>query len=167
MGQENGQPMEIAIEGAFELHDDAWGRLMLTAADGHIHLGVHPVRAFPITDPRHGISLCDAEGHEVVWIDDLDALPPPVRQHLEAALARREFVPVLRRVLKVSAPVEPSEWIVETDRGPTKFILNSDEDVRRLGENRALLSDANGIRYLIPDIAALDSTSRRWLERYL
>jgi hypothetical protein len=162
MGQENGRRT-----GAFHLQDDAWGRLVLTWANGREHVGVQPVRAFPITDPRHGISLCDAEGHEVVWIDDLDALPPSLRQPIEAALARREFVPVLRRVLKVSAPVVPSEWTVETDRGLTQFVLNSDEDVRRLGENRALLSDANGIRYLIPDIDALDAASRRWLERYL
>jgi hypothetical protein len=151
----------------FALHHDAWGRLVLSDAAGRQHVGVEPVRAFPITDPRHGIALCDADGHELHWIDDLDALPPPLRSILEADLARREFVPVLRRILTVSAPVEPSEWEVETDRGRTRFVLNSEDDVRRLDDRRALIVDAHGTRYLIADVDALDGTSRRLLERYL
>jgi hypothetical protein len=76
-------------------------------------------------------------------------------------------VPTLRRVLRVSAVVEPSEWEVETDRGVTKFLLNSDEDVYPLSGGRALVTDSHGIRYLIDDLAALDANSRRLLERYL
>ena len=79
---------------------------------------------------------------------------------------RREFVPVVRRILSVSA-VEPSEWRVETDRGPTRFLLNSEDDVCPLDDHRALVTDANGIRYLIPDLRQLDATSRRLLERFL
>jgi hypothetical protein len=63
--------------------------------------------------------------------------------------------------------VEPSEWEVETDRGPTRFILNNEDDVRRLDDQRALVIDASGIRYLIPDLRSLDAASRRVLERYL
>jgi hypothetical protein len=62
---------------------------------------------------------------------------------------------------------EPTEWDVETDRGLTRFILNSEDDIRRLGEGRALLVDAHGIRYLIPRLDSLDPFSRRVLERYL
>ena len=150
----------------FELHTDAWGRLVLTDARGQ-HVGVQPVRAFPVSDPGHGLAICDARGQELIWIEDLAALPAPVRRVIEEALARREFVPIIRRVLDISAPVEPSEWEVETDRGKTRFILNSEDDVRYLGENRAMVVDAHGIRYLIPDTSQLDPVSRRLLERYL
>ena len=74
---------------------------------------------------------------------------------------------MVRRIVRISAPVEPSEWEVETDRGRTRFVLNSEDDVRRLSDHRALIFDAHGIRYLIPDLRALDGTSRRLLERYL
>ena len=111
----------------FGLRYDAWGRLVLTDVAGRRHVGVQPVRAFPISDPRHGISLCDADGHEVLWLDDLDDLPEPLRRLLEEDLSRRELVPVLQRIVRISAPVEPSEWEVETDRGPTRFILDSEE----------------------------------------
>jgi hypothetical protein len=82
-------------------------------------------------------------------------------------MARREFVPIIRRIVRVSAPVEPSEWEVETDRGRTCFVVNSEDDVRRLDGQRAMILDTQGIRYLIPDLRGLDAASRRILERYL
>jgi hypothetical protein len=151
----------------FTLHHDAFGRLVLTDDPGRVFPAVEVVRAFPISDPRRCISVCDAEGHELIWIDELDAVPEPTRRVIEEELARREFVPVVRRILRVSAPVEPSEWDVETDRGRTHFVVNSEDDVRRLDGRRAMIIDANGVRYLIPDTRALDAGSGRLLERYL
>jgi hypothetical protein len=150
----------------FGLHHDAWGRLVLTLR-GTEYVGVEVFRAFPITALRQMISVCSAEGRELLWIDDLEALPDGVCAVLEEALSRRDFVPVLRRILRISAVVEPSEWEVETDRGVTKFLLNSDEDVYPLTGGRALITDSHGIRYLIEDLTALDPHSRRLLERYL
>jgi len=150
----------------FTLHHDAWGRLVLSDAAGGQHVGVEPVRSFPISEPGRGISVCDAEGRELVWIERLDDLPGPVRLLLEEHLARREFLPVLRRIVKITT-MEPSQWDVETDRGRTTFLLNNEDDVRRLDEHRALIIDAHGIRYLIPDTRVLDAASRRMLERYL
>jgi Domain of unknown function (DUF1854) len=149
----------------FRLHHDDWGRLVLTLG-GQEHVGVEAARAFPLTAPRLA-AVCSDEGRELLWIDDLDALPPDVRGVLEEELARRDFVPVLKRILRVSAAVEPSEWEVETDRGPTRFLLNSEDDIHALGEGKALVTDSNGVRYLIPDLGALDAHSRRLLERYL
>jgi hypothetical protein len=152
-------------QASFALHHDAWGRLVLTEG-GRAHVGVVPVRAFPLSDPRHGVAVCDGQGRELVWIDDLETVPEPARGRLKEELARREFVPIVKRIVKVSAAVEPSEWEVETDRGRTRFLLNSDSDVHRFDEHRALLTDANGVRYLIPDTRALDAGSRALLERY-
>lgn len=152
---------------SFQLHLDAWGALVLTDAAGQAHAGVEAVRGFPITAPRQGISLLAADGRELVWIEALDALPPELQALLDEELQRREFMPQLRRIVQVTGVAEPTEWSVETDRGPTRFVLNSEDDIRRLGEGRAILIDANGIRYLIPPIASLDAVSRRALERYL
>ena len=150
----------------FQLHHDAWGRLVLTQ-HGIEHVGVEPVRAFPLSAAAAGLAICDAEGREILWIDRLDDLPHPVRRLLEDHLARREFVPILRRIVHVSSPVMPAEWDVETDRGRTRFVVNSEDDVHRLDDRRALIADSHGVRYLIADTRALDSASRRVLERYL
>ena len=153
--------------GGFKLHLDEWGRLVLTDADGFQHSGVEAVRGFPVSDPRHGIALVDATGRERLWIESLDDVPEAERGLLEHELPRREFLPVLRRVLRVSGVAEPTVWHAETDRGPVQFTLNSEDDVRRLNGGQAMIVDSHGIRYLIPDVAALDATTRRVLERYL
>jgi hypothetical protein len=86
---------------------------------------------------------------------------------LDEELARREFMPVIERVMQVSSATDPSRWKVETDRGPTEFLLKSEDDVRRVGPRGAILLDAAGMRYLVPDTRRLDAASRRVLERYL
>jgi hypothetical protein len=151
----------------FALHHDAFGRWVHTDAAGRETVGVVPVRGFPFSAPREGISLVDEAGREVLWLARLDDLPDDLRGAVEEELACREFVPVVRRVFRVWPRVEPSEWDVDTDRGRTRFVLSSADDVRRLDERRATVTDAHGIRYLIPDLPALDAASRRLLERYL
>jgi hypothetical protein len=64
----------------------------------------------------------------------------------------------------VSSLSEPCEWQVETDRGPTKFVLKSEEDVHRIGPHRAIIIDARGLRFLLDDARRLDATSRRFAE---
>lgn len=140
---------------------------MLEDASGNQHVGVEPVRCFPLSDPRGAISILDASGREVLWLTSLDELSAASRAVVEEEFARREFLPVIRRIRSVSALVEPSEWQVETDRGPTRFVVNNEDDVRRLGAHGAMVIDAHGIRYLIPDTRALDAVSRRGLERFL
>lgn len=151
----------------FELQHDPAGQLVLVDANGVRHTGVGPVRSFPISEPDHWISICDSNGRELAVVQDLNTLSPAVRTILEQDLAKREFVPLIRRIVSVPSDSEPTEWEVETDRGRTRFELASADDVRRLGAERALVIDARGIRYLIEDIRSLDALSRRVLERYL
>jgi hypothetical protein len=94
-------------------------------------------------------------------------MPASVKTCLEDDLARREFVPVVLEILSVSAGSEPSEWDVETDRGRTRFRLKTQDDVRRLSADRAMITDTNGVRYLIPNVRELNPAAARMLERYL
>ncbi len=149
----------------FDRHSD--GRLSVTDFSGRRHENIEPIRAFPISEPEHWISLCDPNGREIVQVRDLNELPVEQRELLLSELTRREFVPVIRRIESISSLAEPCEWFVETDRGPTSFVLNSDEHVRKLGQDRALILDSHGLRYLVPDAKQLDAHSRRLLSRYL
>lgn len=151
----------------FKLHRNAFGRLVLSTADGEVHEGVVPVRAFPIAAPEEGISLMSADGHELAWIDRLADLPPAMRGLVVDALASREFMPEIRRLRQVSTFATPSTWEVETDRGETSFVLRGEEDIRRLGPSSLLIADAHGIQFLIRDLAALDRHSRKLLDRFL
>jgi hypothetical protein len=151
----------------FTLHHDVFGRLVFTVSGGEPEVGAEPVRAFPLSAPDHGLSIRSASGRELVWIDNIESLPPDLRRIVDEELTRREFMPVLTHIHHVSAATEPSEWEVDTDRGRTRFVLNSEEDIHRLGPDKAMLIDAQGVRYLIPALQSLDAQSRRILERYL
>ncbi len=146
---------------------DAFGRLVLIGTNGERHVGVEPVRAFPLSHPNRFVALVDEKGREVCTIDDPSTLPASVRLVLEAELKKREFVPVLHRVFWTSAESPPAEWEVETDRGVTRFTIDADDQIRRLGEGRVLITDTRGLRYLVPDTSGLDPRSLRALERYL
>lgn len=151
----------------FHLNRNAFGRLVLESAEAGRHEGVVPVRAFPVAAPDEGISLVNTDGHEVAWIDRLDALAAEQRQLVEAELASREFMPELLQLLAVSSFATPSIWTVRTDRGATELILKGEEDIRHLGRDGLLVLDSHGVQYLVRDLAKLDRTSRRLLDRFL
>ncbi|MDR0274224.1 MAG: DUF1854 domain-containing protein [Burkholderiaceae bacterium] len=152
---------------AFNLQRDSFGQLVLTDAAGARHTGVVAVRAFPIAAPDEGICLLDADGHERAWIARLQDLPEPTRALVAEALAQREFMPVIKRLLDVSSLVTPSVWQVQTDRGPTAFVLKGEEDIRQLAPGVLLVSDEHGVPYLIRDPQHLDRHSRKLLDWFL
>jgi hypothetical protein len=151
----------------FALRRDDFGRLVLTDAQGGEHVGVVAVRAFPIAAPDEGVSLVDTDGHELAWVPRLSALPEPEQRLLVDALEQREFMPVLRCLKSVSSFATPSTWTVETDRGPTSFVLKGEEDIRRLGPGLLIVNDAHGVQYLIRDLMSMDRHSRKLLDRFL
>ena len=115
----------------------------------------------------HGAHCGAYEGHELAWIEQLQALPPAMRTLLEEELALRDFVPEISRLQSVSTFGTPSIWTVKTDRGVTSFILKGEEDIRRLGRNALLIAGSEGVQYSVRDMTVLDRPSRRLLERFL
>ena len=151
----------------FQLECDDFGRLVLIDAEGERHVGVVPVRAFPLTAPDHGLSLVGSDGRERVWIDHIDQLPAALRATLNADLAARDFAPILQKLHRVSSFGVPSTWHVSTDHGDTEFVLKAEEDTRRLEGGALLIGSAHGVQFRIPDAKALDRGSRKLLERFL
>lgn len=143
------------------LQRDPFGRLLL---DGE---SVQPVRAHPISAPEDGIGLLGEDGHERAWLPRLADCPEPARSLLREELAAREFHPTLTRLIAVNTFSTPSTWTVATDHGELQFILKSEEDIRRLGEGRLLITSSHGLQLQVPDRWALDRGSRRLLERFL
>jgi hypothetical protein len=150
-----------------DLTRDAFGKLVLTDATGERHVGVAPVRAFPIQAPDEGISLMTSDGREVAWIPALTDLAPALREMLEAELRGREFMPEIKAISAVSSYATPSTWQVSTDRGDTSFVLRGEEDIRRIGQDTLLISDSHGIHFLLRNLPGLDAQSRKILDRFL
>ncbi len=151
----------------FKLHWNTAGRLVFTAADGTVHTGVVPVRAFPVSAAEEGLSIVDIDGHELAWIDRLVDLPPDMQAAVRKGLQEREFMPEIQRLNSVSSFATPSNWHVDTDRGNFEFVLKGEEDIRRLSGGALLVVDSHGVQFLIRDLFALDRHSKKLLDRFL
>jgi len=149
-----------------QLERDALGRLVFIDTNGTRHLGVHPVRAFPITAPGAGIGIMNQEGKELYWYPDVAAIPEAELGLIEEELAAREFMPVIEKITRVSTYATPSIWDIETDRGPTRIRLKGEEDIRRIAGNTLLIADSNGMQFLIKDSTELDKVSKKLLDRF-
>ncbi len=150
----------------FQLTRNNFGHLILTV-DGETHENVEPVRAFPIQTPSEGIGMVCHDGREVAWIENLSDLSPEVRALVEEELQTHEFMPEVSKIAGVTSFATPCTWSVDTDRGPTEFVLRGEEDIRRIGRNMLLIADSHGIHFLIRDLAGMDRHSRKILDRFL
>lgn len=149
------------------LQRDPMGRWLWVDAQGLRHQQVVVVRAYPVTAPEVGVGVMDAEGHELAWFDRLDLLDAPLQAALREAVQEREFLPEIKRLKGVSSFATPSTWTVDTDRGEARFMLKGEEDIRRLTGTVLLINDADGVQYMIRDLAAMDRHSRKLLDRFL
>ncbi|HTQ02780.1 MAG TPA: DUF1854 domain-containing protein, partial [Polyangiaceae bacterium] len=143
-------------------HDGA----LVAIEDGGARTRVFPRRCFPLTHPHHFVALVDERGHERLCIEDPRTLGAEGETALLAALRTGTFLPVVRRIERVTALDARWEWHVETDRGHVSFIVEQEEHVRALEDGRYLLTDSHGMRYLIEAPERLDATSRRLLSRF-
>jgi hypothetical protein len=151
---------------AFDILIDNGGRLVYVDETGNRHENVRPARMFPLTDPEGWISLQGPSGEEVGFIENAKTLTREQQAALSDAFAKRDFVPVVRSIDRISRAADGHLWQVTTDRGPTIFRIETDESIQQLGANRMVIVDDHNTRYLIPDIDKLDVESRRRLERY-
>jgi hypothetical protein len=151
----------------FLLSRNESGRLVLTLPNGQVHVGVVPVRAFPMHAPEQFLAFMSTEGKEVVWVDDLTLLPQETLALIAEEIASREMMPVIQRIFTVSTLSTPSTWEIMTDRGATKLVLKGEEDIRRLSGSTLMITDSHGLRFMLPDMQALDKNSRRILDRFL
>jgi len=76
---------------AVTLQRDAWGRWVLTLADGQEHVPVTVVRAYPVSAPEEGVAVMDAEGHELWWCDRLPISHKPWRRPCERLCRNANF----------------------------------------------------------------------------
>jgi hypothetical protein len=151
----------------FSLVFDAFGKLVVTLADGTQHVGAVVARAFPIAAPDQVISILSAEGKELAWVEHLNDLPIQEREIVTQALQGREFMPEILRLDGVNSFSTPSIWRVQTNRGPAQLVLKGEEDIRRLSVSRLIVVDAHGVQFLIRDLPSLDRHTRKLLDRFL
>jgi hypothetical protein len=143
-------------------------QLRMTLADDCSYIDVTIISAFPLSDPRRYLSVCSTDSREIGMIADIRELDDQSRRLVEQDLERRYIVPVIRRVVAVKERFGTVDWTVETDRGVRRFTTrNLRENIIQPSPNRYLISDVDGNRYDVRDLAALDGASQAWLIRHM
>lgn len=145
-----GPRLQVRLEG-----EEAWREVVL-------------VRLFPLSEPERWVSILDKEGKEVGVLAELRKLAAEDLALARDDLRRRYLVPEISRILGCRDRFELVEWTVQTDRGTRTFLTrNLREQIKEPMAPRLTLTDVEGNRYDIPDVAALDRASRRWLDARL
>lgn len=149
---------------AFNLIPDSQKRLTLHRPGEDDKSDVRLRRSFPWSQPRKYISIRDAEGKELLLIEDLNEVPPDQRQLIEHWLSDNSFIPRIVTIREVDVRFGYQQWSVTTDRGPIDFRVQEREDIRFLPDGRFRIKDADGNVYEMPRIDELDESSRRAVE---
>jgi len=151
----------------FSLEKDVFGNIRLIFESGELFDQVKIIRAFPISSPDNGFSIVDQDGHELVWFEQLSELNKNNQYIVQSSLEQIEFIPVISCITGLNSYALPSIWDIKTDRGNTRLKLKSEQDIRRVSAEALLITDANGIQYLIKNRKTLDKFSRKVLDRFM
>lgn len=139
------------------------------------YLQVSVYRAFPLTHASEWVVLLDAQGKEIGTLRDPAALDAESHALLEQELALRYLTPRVTEILAIHEEMAEGGgwtpamvWEMDTDRGRVRMRLpNLADHLRGVAPGRLLISDREGRRVEIADVASLSPASRTWLGRYL
>ncbi len=137
------------------------GQLWVLSADTETPVTVR--RCYPWSEPDGFLSLRDSDHDEVALVRSLSDLDAPSRAALEGALAEEGFVMEVTRILEVDEEVEIRRWSVETRQGPRAFQTRLDDWPSEVPGGGIVIKDVAGDLYHVPQPAALDAKSRKWL----
>ena len=132
-------------------------------------LGVRPVWASPLSRPGQFLALLDAKGAEItLWSEPRASLDDQSWRAAHLEMRRRDLTARIERIVSLREDNGAAYFGVETDRGARDFVATGlSSSVVPFGDNRLLIVDADGNRYEIADIAALDENSRALLDEVL
>ncbi len=150
------------------LRMNAQNQIELHLADGTVHTDVRVVPVFPISRPNRFVYLRTPENEDIGLIENPRRLDRESREILLRALDQAYFMPRITRIIRIDERMGIAHWEVETDRGWAAFdVVGRSESIWYVGRNRVLIRDADGNRYLIEDLTALDKRSRRLADLFM
>ncbi len=160
-GATSGPAVEWAVEAAAtRVWEDDACELHVTVADEDF-AGLRPRRVFPLSTKASYISFVDDRGVEKVLLRDPEHLDEASAGALQQALGRMYYVARIQCVHEVTEAMGVSLWDVDTDRGAATFeVSDRNRHIRILPHGRYLISDVDGNRFEIENIADLDAHSQ-------
>ena len=137
------------------------GMLRMTVGDERSYHTVKLFQAWPMSVPGRYLSFQDGKGEEIVMVEGLGELPEASRPVAEEELRRRYLTSRIEAINNIRTEFGVTYWNVLTNRGERDFVVQSlTESCVWLSDTHILVIDVDGNRFEIPDMDALDSTSR-------
>ena len=125
-------------------------------------------RCFPFETPDEYISVLNKDGREYAMIRDLAEMPDEAQEIIRAELDRKYLCPTVTKIKSLKEKLGYSFWEVETDKGDMSFSMHDTyRNIARVGDGMLIISDVDGNRYRIDDVANLDRKSFKRIELYL
>jgi hypothetical protein len=138
------------------------GGVLQATIDGVDYPEILLFRAYPFSRPTEYISVRTPKEEEIGLIRSLNELEAASRKEVERELNLRYLIPRVTHIEKIKQTPGLWIWKVETTLGSMTLALrNLHEHLQSPAPGRYLITDIEGRRCEIPDIAALDAHSRK------
>lgn len=125
-------------------------------------------RNFPNSTPEEYVSVLDKEDNEICMIRSLSDLGEKTAEILRREAERRYRVFRIKKILSVNQRYGFSYWKIESDDGVREFtVQDTYRSFRKIGGDRATVSDVDGNRYEIPSLSGLDRRSMKKIELFI
>ena len=126
-------------------------------------------RAFPFDLLWQYISVLDEDGVEIGIVYDIKDFEEETVILLKTEIERKYYQPVIVNIVSLKERYGFSYWTVKTsDKREVSFTMQDTfRNIIRVGEDKAVLMDVDGNRFVIESISLLDRKSYRKIELYL
>jgi len=129
-------------------------------------------RSMPLADPDSYISAADGEGKEICVLRSLNDLSGEQLRIVREELDRRYYCPEVREIVSVKDKMGYVYMeLLLIGRGgdfeKSCAVKDVNKNIRLVDDDRLIIFDVDGNRYIVPSLNGLDKKSRRRLEPYL
>lgn len=129
---------------------------------------VRLLRTLPLQRPFEYISVSDMDKKEIGIIRNVADFSPEQREIIEKDLAARYYSPNITEIYSVKEKMGSFYFDVSIDGFKKTFAVKDiSRNIKVLDSGAVMLTDADGNRFIIPDIDKLKSKTRRQLEPFL
>lgn len=126
-------------------------------------------RTFPFDKPWEYISVIDPDNKELGIIFALTDFDEEAAELIRIELERKYYEPRVKSILSLKERYGFSYWSIVTAEGRKVSFTMQDtfRNIIRIGNDKAILLDVDGNRFVIESIDGLDKKSRRKIELYI
>lgn len=129
-------------------------------------------RALPVGSPMEYISVADHENKEIGMIRCVDDLSAGQREIVVAELENRYYCPFVYQVKSVKDKLGYVYFELSIGRDGRRYdktctVKDVSKNIRMLGDDRLMMFDVDGNRYMVNSLSKLDKKSLSRLGPYL